>query len=229
MFTVLQGLAAQVAQITMFFNEGHDMLLTDLVRYGNDGLDFDIGPSPETNRKALAAERLFCVARLDGVKIQFILNGLRQAMVDGQPTFHAALPDGILRLQRRESYRLKLSLVRPVKCKLQVPLANGKLLPLEATIADISCGGVCLVDVPIDCPLAVGQEIPACEIDLPGVGKITAGLNVRNFSETRNGLGVHSWRVGYAFVGLPGPMSNLIQRYIINTERERKAKESGLA
>lgn len=229
MFTVLHGLASQVSQITMFFNEGRDMLLTSLIRYGDDGLDFDVGPSAEMNRKALAAERLFCVTQLDKVKIQFILDGLRQVTVDGRPAFHAALPESILRLQRREYYRMKTSLAQPLKCRLRFPDTDGKSTPLEAVIADISCGGVCLTGLPIDLPLSVGMEIPACAIELPEVGAINAGLRLCNLAETSNRLGARSWRAGCAFVNLSGPMSNLIQRYIIKVERERKARESGLA
>lgn len=229
MFTVLHGLASQVSQITMFFNEGRDMLLTSLIRYGDGGLDFDVGPNAEMNRKALAADRLFCVTQLDKVKIQFILDGVRQATVDGRPAFHAALPDSILRLQRREYYRMKTSLTQPLKCQLRFSTADGKTAPLEMVIADISCGGVCLTGLSIDLPLSVGLEIPDCGIELPEVGAINAGLRLCNLSETSNRLGVRSWRAGCEFIDLPGPMSNLIQRYIIKVERERKARESGLA
>ena len=229
MFTVLNGLVSQVSQITLFFNEGRDMLLTSLIRYGDGGLDFDVGPSAEMNRKALAAERLFCVTQLDKVKIQFILDGLRQATVDGRPVFHAALPDSILRLQRREYYRMKTSLTQPIKCRLRFPGADGKPIPLEAVIADISCGGVCLTGLPIDLPLSVGMEIPDCGLQLPEVGAISSKLRLCNLAETSNRLGVRSWRAGCAFIDLPGPMSNLIQRYIIKIERGRKARESGLA
>jgi hypothetical protein len=64
---------------------------------------------------------------------------------------------------------------------------------------------------------------------LPEVGTINAGLRVCDLSVMTNRSGVRSWRAGCGFLNLPGPMSNLIQRYIIKIELERKARESGLA
>jgi c-di-GMP-binding flagellar brake protein YcgR len=229
MFSVLRRLVDQVAQITLFFNEGRDLLLTSLIRYGENGLDLDFGASSEMNRKALEADRLFCATQLDKVKIQFILNGLRRTEIDGHPAFHAALPESILRLQRREHYRLATSLTRPLKCRIRFSSVDGAAHPLEAPVADISGGGVCLVGLPVSLPLEIDMEIPGCSIDLPEVGSITTTLRLRSISESANRMGVRSQRVGCAFVDLPGPMANLIQRYIIKIERERKARESGLA
>jgi flagellar brake protein len=54
-------------------------------------------------------------------------------------------------------------------------------------------------------------------------------LRIVNIYETTLRSGQPSLRAGCQFVDLPTSMQNLIQRYIVRMERERKARESGLA
>lgn len=229
MFTVFRGLVEHVSQVNMIFNEGHDMVLTSLINYGDNGLNLDFGASAEMNRKALKADKLFCVAQLEKVNIQFILRGVEQVEIDGRPAFHAALPDSILRLQRRENYRLVTPIARPLKCKIRFAAVDGSSYLIEANVADISGGGVCLVGLPLNLPLETDMELPGCSIDLPEVGSIAATLRLRWLTETVNRSGARAQRAACEFVNLPGPMARLIQRYIIKTERERKVRESGMA
>lgn len=228
MFAVFRGMVEHVSQVTMFFNEGRDMVLTSMISYNDNGLYMDLGASSEMNRKALEARKLFCVAQLDKVKIQFILRGLQRVETNGGPAFLAALPDSVLRLQRREYYRLATPIARPLKCVLALPsAASSERRIVEAHLGDISGGGIGIFSIPLDVPLEPGFEL-GCKIDLPEVGVVTSAVVVRSVFESLTRSGAKSRRAGCAFIKLPGPMLTLIQRYIIKVERERKARESGL-
>lgn len=227
MFAVFRGMVDHVSQVTMFFNEGRDMVLTCMISYNDNGILLDLGPSQEMNRKALEAQRLFCVTLLDKVKVQFILRGLKQVETKSGPAFFAALPDSVLRLQRREYYRLATPITRPLICTISFPAIDGKRQTVEAHIGDISGGGLGLVSLPIDLKIETRLEL-GCKIDLPEVGVVTGTIIVRSVSESATRSGVKSKRAGCEFVKLPGPMLTLIQRYIIKVERERKARESGM-
>lgn len=226
--TILRGLVEHVSQVTMLFNAGRNMVLTSLVSCGDDGLVLEFGASAEMNRKALKAEKLFCVSQLDKVKIQFILAGVDLVEDDGRPAFHASLPDSVLRLQRREYYRLVTPVAQPLKCKVHVPDVDGSSFLIEVRIADISGGGVCLTGLPLYLPLAADMEFHGCSIELPEVGSIDATLRLHNVTEIAGRSGARAKRAGCEFVNLPGPMARLIQRYIMKIERERKARESGM-
>lgn len=228
MLPVLRGLIEQVSQVTMMFNEGRDMVLTSLIACDEDRLVLDFGASMEMNRNALKAEKLFCVTQLGKVKIQFLLRGVTQIEVDRRPAFLAALPDSILRLQRREYYRLSTSIMQPLKCRIRLVDAGTAASPVEVNVADISGGGVCLAGLPLDLPLEANMVITDCSIELPEVGSISATLHLLWVTETTNRSGVRARRAGCEFVHLPGPMERLIQRYIMKIERERKARESGM-
>ena len=228
MLPVLRGLIDHVSQLTMFFNEGKDMVLTSVIRYDNDKIFLDVGASSEMNRKALEAKKLFCITQLDKVKIQFLLRGVSQATVDGSPAFSAAFPESMLRLQRREFFRLSTPITRPLICQIPLNLPNGKKEPIEAAVADISGGGVGLVHLPMTTSIEPGMEFQNCRIELPEVGLIAATICIRSVMENVNRSGIRTKRAGCEFIKLPGPMLTLIQRYIIKMERERKARESGM-
>jgi flagellar brake protein len=226
---VLRGLQERVAQITLFFNEGKEMLLTTLAAVADDHLILDHGASSETNRKALEASKHFCITQLDKVRIQFILRKFSLTEYGGRPAFRCALPDELLRLQRREYFRLITPVVRPLKCEMTLPLPAGGTCRHVANVFDISGGGLALSAPQEGIPFAVGMELPGCRVDLPEVGLITGTLKVKSLFEIMLHNGTRVQRVGCEFVNLPGPMMTLIQRYIIKVERERKARESGLS
>jgi c-di-GMP-binding flagellar brake protein YcgR len=229
MLPVFRGLIDSVSQVTMFFNEGRDMVLTSLVSCGDAGIVLDYGPSNDLNRKALDADKLFCVTQLDKVKIQFVLRGLGKTDDNGRPAFKAAWPDSMMRLQRREFFRLTLPLTRPLKCTLTVAAPGGSKLPLECQVADLSGGGMGLVGLRVDAPLEPEMELPLTRLELPEVGIISGKLKICSVTEVTNRMGLKSKRAGCEFVTLPGPMQTLIQRYIIKIERERKARETGMS
>lgn len=224
MHQVLRQLLEHGSLITIFFNEGADLILSNLLAIKDDGLIFDYGASAETNQRALQARKLFCITLLDKVRVQFILHGLTSTTHEDRPAFHAGLPDNVLRLQRREYYRLTMPLTRRLTC--QIPLPDGQRIGID--VVDLSGGGLALVAPPVGVSFAPDTEFADCHIELPEVGGITTTIRVLSAFEVTLPNGAHVTRTGCRFVGLPGTTSNLIQRYIIKVERERKALENGL-
>lgn len=221
---VLRQLQQHDSLITLFFNEGKDLILTTLLSISDERLIFDCGANTETNQRALNAERLFCSTLLDKVRVQFILRQPSAITHEGRSAFQAALPDNVLRLQRREYYRLALPLTRRLTC--QIPVPDGQRIDFD--IVDLSGGGMAIVAAPDEMIFSPDMEFAGCHIHLPEVGNITARIRILTTIQITLNNGVHIMRTGCHFVGLPGTMTNLIQRYIIKIERERKASESGL-
>ncbi|CAB1370510.1 flagellar brake protein [Denitratisoma oestradiolicum] len=224
---LLKSLIEHVCQITVFFGE-KNLLLTSVIEVDENGLLLDYGASAEMNRKALEAAKLFCVTNLEKVKVQFILRGLTKVEYEGRPAFRADLPDSMLRLQRREYYRLTMPITRPLKCIIPIQPDDGFTDTVEVDVVDISGGGLSIVNLPERFLSEENTEIPNCRIDLPDVGVIAATLMVRTTFEIVLRSGTRMRRTGCEFVKLPGPMATLIQRYILKVERERKAREAGL-
>lgn len=225
---VLRSMVKDGSRITVYFNEGKDFLLTTVIAVDEEGLVLDYGSSAEMNRRAEQAKKLFCVASHDRVRVQFLLRGVRQVDFEGSPAFRADLPDTLLRLQRREYYRLTTPVARPLKCQVPLSWADGSQDALEINVVDISGGGLAVMAPPEGIAFEPGMEFPNCRVELPEVGIIAATLIVRNLFDITLRSGMVVKRAGCQFIDLPGPMLTLIQRYIIRVERERKARESGL-
>jgi c-di-GMP-binding flagellar brake protein YcgR len=225
---VLRGLLAATDRITVYFNEGKDYLLTAIIALEDDQVTLDYGSNATMNERALGAERLFCIASHEKVRIQFVLTNLRKVDFEGHPAFLAALPDTLLRLQRRQYYRLTTPIANPLRCLMPLTLPDGRQSAASVNVLDISGGGLSIITPPPGVPFGAGMKFPNCRIELPEVGILTATLEVRNVFEVTKRRGDQVTRAGCQFVNLPGPMLTLVQRYIIKVERERKARETGL-
>jgi len=229
---VLRSLVQRRSLVTAYFDQGRSFFLTSLVELDADAgqVVIDSGREEAINREVLHAERLFLVSTLDKVKIQFSLRRLSETRNGGLPAFAAALPDQILRLQRREYFRLTTPVTRPVRLVATLRRADGSAMPVETSILDISGGGVGLLAAPsLAALLPRGQRLDDGRISLPDEGVLTANLLVCNKGEEATRGGARHFRVGCEFIGLTGARMNMLQRYITRIERERKARLSGMA
>ena len=224
---VLRQVVDQGDLVTVYFNSGKDFLLTTLLAVNDREILIDRGSSEEMNRRALEAGKIFCITRHDKVKLQFILPGVRETQHEGRSVFSAALPETLLRLQRREYFRLRTPITRPLTCDIPVVMSDGSVQIYPHNVIDISIGGLSLqVDA---VPFMTDQDWPDCTLDLPQIGVVNTTLRIVNLYEATLRNGQRSQRAGCQFVDLPTSAQNLIQRYIVRMERERKARESGLA
>jgi c-di-GMP-binding flagellar brake protein YcgR len=227
---ILRAMRDKGDLVTVYFNRGNDFFLSALlaVEAEEDSILLDAGSDAETNRRALASDRFTCVASHDKVKIQFVLRRLERVEHEGREAFRAALPEELLRLQRREFYRLTTPIARPLRCTIPLKLADGSRTEIAATVVDISGGGLAVLVPPDGIELETDHLFEDCRIELPEVGTVQATLRVRNVFEFTLRNGTKTRRAGCQFVALPGHMMTLIQRYIIRVERERKARETGM-
>ena len=225
--SILRGMQQQGSLITFYFNQGYDFLLTSLLEVSTEDntLVFDYGSNMEMNRRALQVDKINCVSSKEKVKIQFILRGVDPIQYEGRNAFLGDVPESLVRLQRREFYRMSMPMANPVKCQIPMRQADGSVKTIEAALVDISGGGVGLTVPPDDAVFKVGAEFSNVAINLPNAGLITATMQVRNLYDVTMPNGKIHKRAGCEFIKLPGPMMTMIQRYIIQVERERKARE----
>lgn len=105
---VLRAVLQKGSLITVYFDHGQSFLLTSLIAVDAERghLVFDLGSDDEMNARAFKSERLLFTTSLDKVKVQFSLKRLEQTQHDGRAAFRSIIPETVLRLQRREYYRL---------------------------------------------------------------------------------------------------------------------------
>lgn len=228
---VLRTLAQRRGLVSAYFNGGRSFLLTSVLDLDakKGELVLDCGREEEINRKALLAEQLLLTATVDKVKVQFNLGRLSETRHAGLPAFSAALPDSLLRLQRREHFRLTTPVSKPLKLVATIRRSDGSAMLIDAALLDISGGGIGLMTtLNLAAGLPRGALIADCKVTLPDEGLLLANLYVRNKLEVTTRGGAHYVRVGCQFMALPAARMSMVQRYITRVERERKARLSGI-
>ena len=216
---------------TAYLNEGKYFFLTTIVAVdeASGQIFLDPGQAEEKNAEASAAQQITLVGNLDNVKMQMRLPALQVATYQEQNVLATAIPEQILRLQRREFFRLEPPISKPIHCKLATVDTEGSVKTLELQLADISGGGLCLIG-----PITVTEHFSRnsifqhCRLEIPGEGVIQVNLRIHKTIEISTRDGQHNLRIGCEFVNLPGARLAFIERYITRIERERKARDTGL-
>jgi len=67
------------------------------------------------------SQRIAFVAFLNQVKAQFVVPHAEPTTWEGLPAIRVRVPDSVLRLQRREYYRIQPPVARPLLCSLPDP------------------------------------------------------------------------------------------------------------
>ena len=224
---VLDSLRKARSLLTAYFDGGKEFFLTCVVCVDEPGdrVVLDCGSDEATNERALQARLITFSASHQRIRIEFAAEALQRVVFEGREAFCMPLPETLLRLQRREYFRIDTPLSRPLRCV--VPARGPKASAVEASILDISCGGVALADVPAGAEFAIGQVLAGCIIDLPDMGSVKADLVVKNAFEATMRNGARRKRFGLEFTDIPERSRVLIQRYINKMERERGNRAGG--
>lgn len=227
----LRLLAKQRSIVTAYLNEGDTFFLSSFLAIDDDGDKIFLDPPANDGLDAQiqGAQKVTLVANLDRVKIQIRLSGLERTNYQSKSVLGVRFPVSVLRLQRREFFRLEPPVNTPIRCKLMAKRPDGTKTTLELPLSDISGGGLSLI-----CATELGDLFPRdtlfqnCRLEIPGEGVIQVNLRVRKLIEISGRNGEHSLRIGCEFTNLPGTQLAFIERYITRVERERKARDTGL-
>ena len=216
---------------TAYLDEGRSLFLTSVIAVDEKKNQILLDPAHDEamNRLAASADRITVATHLDRVKIQFRTPAITITTTQGQRVLCAKLPDTLLRLQRREFFRLEPPLGSPVFCKVTLPQGDGTTKVLDMPLSDISAGGISLV-APVENAEYFSQDMPLaeCQLDVPCEGIISVNLEVRKVVEVSKRSGQQNLRIGCEFIELSSARQAMIERYITRIERERKARDSGL-
>lgn len=217
---MLLGFAKERDSFAVQFNAGKESFLTTLlaVEPASGRLVFDCSGSSETNRRLLGSERTVFVGRPGGIHVQFSSGPAREINYEGGKAFAVDLPKTLVRLQRREYFRIETPRVKPLQCIASRPGSAA----LNLSAHDISVSGIGLSVARLPEGLQLGDELPSCRCKLPDdTNELSFAASVHHMTELEARSGSRHWRIGLAFKNLPAGAENRIQRYIARIERER--------
>lgn len=210
---ILQTICTRSTRAAVYYNEGYNFALTMLLGVDEAGIWIDPPSRPRDSRNVLNSDRIIFVSAHNQAKVQFVSAEARQGSYNGRDAIFMALPERLLRLQRRDYFRLTSSPKNPLTCVIK-PAQNHEDRKHEAAIMDISVGGVSLVYQETALELLPGKTYSNCEIELPNVGNIIATVQVRSAFDNTARAGRKMRRAGCAFVNPNGNVTNLLQRYV---------------
>ncbi len=218
---ILREVMQDKAIVTAYADDGRERMLTTLVGLDPAGRSvyLDCGADEGMNARLTTCREVVLSTTHEGVRVQFTSPPLARVRRMEGDVLRAAMPEVLLRLQRREYYRLVTSLVDPVKCWIGTD--HGEL---EATVVDLSIGGVGILAYRPIIPLVVGRVYRGCRLSLPALGQLAVSLAVRSTFEVTLRNGRRSHRAGCQFIDLPPGVETDLQRYITRAERERRKR-----
>ena len=216
-------LARKKCLITAHFADGKNPLLTLILDVLGEKnlLILDYGPNEATNKKILAAKNIKFASNYDGVKASFSAKKLVKAKYQGQPVFALPIPEALLWLQRRESYRVKVPRSEPVSCRISLDEGEAAVY----SVLDISVGGIGILDPDFNFREGrgdVGVWLKNCDLVLPEVGEQSVTLDVRYYVPMNKNDRSAGQRVGFAFRELNYAVESKIQQYMHMVELQRR-------
>lgn len=220
---ILRAIQQKNELATVYFNQGKDFILTSILAVDtnqDDLLILDYGADEARNKQILASDKITLVTTQEHVKVQFTMESIEKTEYLGRPAFKGSIPSKLMKLQRREYYRIFTPMVNALKCVITRP-EGGRV---ETAISNISLGGIAITNFQNQIRLNIGDRFSDCHITLPDIGPINPGMEVRSEDEIILKSGAKTHRAGCMFIDLPTAQQTMIQRYIIRLERERLSK-----
>ena len=187
---------------------------------------FDMPVNPESQVQLLAARELVFVIFFENIKVQFRAQLAQASTFEGRAAFRVRLPSQLLRLQRREYFRVRTPITGKATCLVPQGVGAAKYESLQ--VINISVGGLAVMSYPHNFDLPLGETIRNCFLDLPGIGPLNVAFRVVNVYDGDGEADTR--RCGCQFVDLAPQARMMVQRYVNRVEAEqRKAANSSAA
>ena len=222
---ILRGIMQADSLITLYPDYESDFILTSILAINSDRKEMviDYGINEKHCQKALNSKELVFVTTQNRVKIEFVCNQIKKIYFNNKDAFLVNIPETLLRIQRRNHFRITTPIIKPLKCAIPIPGKNSTTSKAEVALLDISCGGTAVIDQHPIINFDPGIIYDNCQITLPEIGTINVTIQVKNTYEITLRNGQNCMRAGCQFINLAANMETMIQRYIIKQEQIRKA------
>jgi c-di-GMP-binding flagellar brake protein YcgR len=217
---ILRRLAEAHTLVTVYTGDESEFAVSMVLQVDPDfeEVDFDMPAGAEAQARVLSASELVFVIFFENVKIQFRAPLAKATRYENQPAFRVRLPTQVLRLQRREFFRVRAPIANRPNCL--VPQGEGDTKYESLRLVNISVGGLAVMTYPHDFDLPVGKVVHNCYLDLPGIGPVNVAFRVVNLYEAEGES--DGRRFGCQFVDLSPQARMMVQRYVNRVEAEQR-------
>jgi c-di-GMP-binding flagellar brake protein YcgR len=216
--------------ITVSFNKGKSFFLSTLLDIDTKKkkMNLDFASEEQLNKQILKATPITLTTNVGGVAVTFILEKVSKPLLSHHNAFILDFPEELMWRERRSFYRIKTPLQNTPNCKFILnthdEAGNDLSYNLKIDLLDLSLTGTSFTYDPklYKSDIFEGiKEIPSCSIMLPGIGRFSTVLQVRNQRPQKISAPEQAQIIGVKFHKLSGAIESQIQRYLLSIERSR--------
>lgn len=217
---LLRKMFEQQSQFVAFI-DGGPLSFTTMVADDDPSVNLLLGApvNPDLLPSVQRATHLVCSGLVDEIRVQFVVQSPKLVRIGIFDALRCELPETVVRLQRRESFRLRVSPSNQVSCIL-MPTPPSTRSPISPRVLDISTGGVgvMLNDETVFRP---NQMIEAV-ISAPEPGAHDVPVRLRHVYSMPNFDGFKHTRAGFELQEPPQSLLLAIQRFIMRVQIQRR-------
>ncbi|MDB5777125.1 MAG: flagellar brake protein [Herbaspirillum sp.] len=227
---LLNSMMKRSQLFSLTINSGSESAITSILDVDDDSntMILDAAPSAILNAHILESNKIAFEALYNNIRITFNVSGADGIDFQDRPALRVDIPDSLVRLQRREYFRIATPIAKPIKCTVNMTREDGNVIPVVTMLYNISVGGLGLTDGKCLLDGNLGHIFDNCKLDLTENTVIPLKLTVRDFKEIKLVNGKTVRRLGCEFVDIQRASLAAIQRFITKIEREQNAKAAGM-
>ncbi|KAF1047561.1 MAG: Flagellar brake protein YcgR [Herbaspirillum frisingense] len=216
--------------LSLLIKGGSESVITSILEIDEDDdtLIIDAAPSAMLNENIVASNRINFEALYNSIRITFAVDKASKVEYQNRPALKIDIPASLVRLQRREFFRIPTPIAKPLRCTFRVTQPDGSFITIITLLNNISAGGVGITDEKKILPATPGAIYEDCQLELDSNTLVSVKLQIRDCKEFKLTNGKTVNRFGCQFVDIPRAVLGAIQRFITKLEREQNAKASGM-
>jgi len=228
--SLLNSMMERNQLLSLLIKGGSESIITSIldIDEDEDSLVIDAAPSASLNDSILQSNRIGFEALYNNIRITFNVDKARECLFQERPALKITIPESLIRLQRREYFRIATPIAKPLRVTFRVTKEDGTFATVVTMLNNISAGGVGITDEKKLLDTTLGRIYDDCSLEMTDNTVVTVKLQVRDCKETKLASGKTVNRFGCEFVDLPRAVLAAIQRFITKLEREQNAKASGM-
>jgi len=216
--------------LSLLIKGGSESIITSIldIDEDDDSVVIDAAPSITLNESILQSNRIGFEALYNNIRITFNVEKAQKCLFQERPALKITIPNSLVRLQRREYFRIATPIAKPLRCTFRVTREDGSFSTVITMLNNISAGGVGLTDEKKLLDTTLGRIYEDCSLEMTDNTVVTVKLQIRDCKEVKLASGKTVNRFGCEFVDIPRAVLGAIQRFITKLEREQNAKASGM-
>jgi flagellar brake protein len=219
---IIHGLKDEMCSLKVSFNQDQEDYLTTIIDADDDYVYLDMSIDEAFNKRMLASSELL-IYKDYGIRVKWqSLQHTKIELSDGN-ALRLELPEELVRLQRREFFRLKTPIVEPIVCN--IPLVN-ILKPeveeiVQYNLVDISLSGLAIIsNQRFHSSFIVGAIFEHCKINLPDAGEVSLNLEVKYITQIEAYRAKDNYyRIGFEHKNSSHSDKHKIHKYTQHLER----------